>query len=137
MSDSSTTADPVALTRLAFAATNRRDIDAVASFFAADAIFRGRMAGELYEGRQEIHRFLDDWFGSFAEIRFEAEEFVVLDRGVVLVVVIQEGRPLNVDGQVHQRDAWAIRWSADSLIVRLSVHTDIDEARAAAERLAE
>lgn len=69
--------------------------------------------------------------------RFEVEEFVVLDDGVVLAVVNQEARPVGVDGRVHQREGWAICWSADDLIVRLTVHADIDEARAAAERLAE
>jgi ketosteroid isomerase-like protein len=137
MPDESTTPDPVALTRLAFEAVNQGDIDAVMSFFASDAVLDGRVAGDLFEGRAAIRGFLDDWFGSFADLRMEVEEFVVLDDGVVLVVVNQEGRPVGVDGQVHQREGWAIWWSADSLIVRLTVHTDIDEARAAAERLAE
>jgi hypothetical protein len=33
--------------------------------------------------------------------------------------------------------SWAIHWSADGLLVRLTTHIDIDEARAAAERLAQ
>ncbi len=133
----STTPDPVELTRLAFEAANQRDIDAVMSFFAPDAVFQGRVAGDLFEDQAAIRGFLGEWFGSFAEVRFEVEEFVVLDDGVVLAVVNQEGRPVGVDGQVHQREGWAICWSADGLIVRLTVHADIDEARAAAERLAE
>jgi hypothetical protein len=80
---------------------------------------------------------LEDWLGSFAEVRYEVEEFVVLDDGVVLAVVKQEGRPVGVDGQVDQREGWVICWSADGLLVRLSTHADIDEARAAAKRLAE
>jgi ketosteroid isomerase-like protein len=137
MPEESTTPDPAELTRLAFEAANQRDIDAVMSFFAPDAVFQGRVAGDLFEGRAAIRGFLDEWFGSFAEVRMEVEEFVVLDDGVVLAVVSQEGRPVGVDGQVHQREGWAICWSADGLIVRLTVHADIDEARAAAERLAE
>ncbi len=138
MPEESTTPDPVRLTRLAFEAVNRRDIDAVMSFFAPDAVLDGRAAGGLYEGRAAIRGFLDDWFGSFAELRMEVEEFVVVfDEGVVLAVVSQEGRPVGADGQVHQREGWAICWSADGLLVRLTTHPDIDEARAAAERLAE
>ncbi|HEY4426963.1 MAG TPA: nuclear transport factor 2 family protein [Solirubrobacteraceae bacterium] len=133
MSKESTTPDPVALTRLAFEAVNQRDIEAVMSFFAPDAVLDGRAAGGLYEGRAAIRGFLDDWFGSFAELRMEVEEFVVLDDGVVLAVVSQEGRPVGVDGQVHQQEGWAICWSAEGLLVRLTTHTDIDEARAAAE----
>ena len=137
MPEESTTPDPAELTRRAFEAVNRRDIDAVMSFFAPDAVLDGRLVDGLYEGRAAIRGFLDDWFGSFAELRMEVEEFVVLDDGVVLAVVSQEGRPVGVDGQVHQREGWAICWSADGLLVRLTTHTDIDEARAAAERFAE
>ena len=136
MSEESTTPDPGELTRLAFVAVNQRDIDAVMSFFAPDAVLDGRAAGGLYEGRVAIRGFLDDWFGSFAELRMEVEEFVVLDDGVVLAVVNQEGRPVGADGQVHQREGWAIRWSADGLLVRLTTNSDLDEVRAAAERLA-
>jgi ketosteroid isomerase-like protein len=136
MSEESTTPDLVELTRLAFKAANQRDIDAVMSFFAPDAVHEGRVGGDLYKDRAEIRGAFDDWFSSFAELRFEVEEFVVLDDGVVLAVVNQKGRPVGVDGQVHQREGWVICWSADGLIMRLTTHADIDEARAAAERLA-
>ena len=136
MPKESTTPDLAELTRLAFEAVNQRDIDAVMSFFAPDAVLDGRGVGAPFEGRAAIRGFCEEWFGSFAELRYEVEEFDVLD-GVVLAVVKQEGRPVGVDGQVHQREGWAICWSADGLIVRLTTHTDIDEARAAAERLAE
>jgi ketosteroid isomerase-like protein len=136
MPEECTTPDPAELTRRAFEAVNQHDIDAVVSFFAPHAVLDGRVEDGL-EGRAAIRGFLDDWFGSFAELRMEVEEFVVLDNGVVLAVVTQEGRPVGADGQVHQREGWAICWSADGLIVRLTTHADINEARAAAERLAE
>lgn len=137
MPEEATTRDPVERTRLAFEAVNQRDLDAVMSFFAPNGVLDGRAARGLYEGRAAIRGFLDDWFGSFAELRMEVEELVVLDARVLLAVVKQEGRPVGVDGQVRQREGWAICWSADGLLVRLTTHTDIDEARAAAERLAE
>ena len=131
------TPDSAELTRRAFEAVNQRDIDAVMNFFAPDAVLDGRLVGGRYEGRAAIRGFLDEWLGSFAELRYEVEEFVVLDDGVVLAVVNQKGRPVGVDGQVEQREGWAICWSADGLLVRLTTHADIDEARAGAERLAE
>ena len=137
MSEESTTPDLAELTRLVFEAVNQRDIDTVVSTFAPDAFLDGRAAGGPYEGRAAIRGFLDEWFGAYAELRYEVEEFVVLDDGVVLAVVKQEGRPVGVDGLVDQREGWVICWSAEGLLVRLSTHTDIDEARAAAERLAE
>src|SRR5271155_3367489 len=136
MHDESTTPDLAELTRLVFEAVNQRDIDAVMSFFAPDAVLDGRAAGGLYEGRAAIRGFLEEWFSFFAELRFQVEEFVVLDDGVVLAVVNQEGRPVGVDGQVHQREGWAFCWSADGLLVRVTPHADVDEAHAAAERLA-
>src|SRR5271168_612699 len=136
MADESTTPDLAELTRLAFEAVNQRDIDAVMSFFAPDAVFDGRAVWGPYEGRAAIRGSLEEWFGFFAELRFEVEEFVVLDDGVVLAVVNQKGRPVGVGGQVHQPEGWTICWS-DGLLVRLTTDTDIDEVRAAAERLAE
>jgi ketosteroid isomerase-like protein len=135
MPEESPTPGPVALTRRAFDAVNQGDIDAVMSFFAPDAVLDGRL--EALEGRPAIRAFLEVWFGSFAELRMEAEELVVLDNRVVLTVVSQEGRLVGVDRQVHQREGWVICWSADGLLVRLRALPDIDEARAAAERLAE
>jgi ketosteroid isomerase-like protein len=136
MPEESTTPDVVELTRRAFEAVNQHDVDAVMSFFAPDAVFDGR-GPELYEGRAAFRGFLEEWFGYFAELRYEVEELVVLDDGVGLAVVHQEGRPVGVNRQVHQREAWVSCWSADGLLVGLTTRTDIDEARAAAERLAE
>jgi ketosteroid isomerase-like protein len=133
MAAESATPDPAELTRRAFEAVNERDIDAVVSLFAPDAFLAGF---EVVEGRVAIRGFLDEWFGYFAELRFEVEDLLVLDDGVVLAAVRQEGRPVGSDAQVHQREGWAIHWSADGLLVRLTTHTDIDEARTAAHRLA-
>jgi ketosteroid isomerase-like protein len=135
MPEEATVPDPVELTRRAFEAANQRDTDAVMSFFAPGAVFDGRF--EFLEGRAAIRGFLDDWFRDFAELRMEGEEFVVLDDGVALAVVNQEGRLAGVGRQVHQREGWVLCWSADGLIVRLTTRADIDEARAAAERLNE
>lgn len=132
MPGKSTTLDVVALTNVAFVAVNRRDIDAVMTFFAPDAILDGRAVGGFYEGRAAIRGFLDDWFGAFAELRMEAQDLEVLGDGIVLAVVTQVGRLVGGDHQVHQREGWAICWSPEGLIVRLITGNDVDEARAAA-----
>src|SRR5689334_18363026 len=107
MPGESTMPDVVALTRAAFVAVNRRDIDAVMSFFASDAVLDGRAVGGLYEGRAAIRGFLDDWFASFTELRMDAQDLTVLDGGVVLAVVTQVGRPVGGDHQVHQEEGWS------------------------------
>ena len=135
MSEESTTPDLVELMGRTFEAANRRDLDAVASSFAEDAIFDGRAAGALFEGRAAIRRFLEDWFGAYEELEVGLEEVRDLGNGVVFAVVIQNGRPAGSAGHLRQREGWVFVW-VRGLIARLTAY-DIDEARAAAERLAE
>jgi uncharacterized protein (TIGR02246 family) len=135
MSEESTTPDLVALMGRAFEAANRRDLDAVASSFAEDATFDGRGAPEHYEGRAAISSMLEDWFGSYEELEFGLEEVRDLGNGVVFAVVVQNGRPAGSDGHLRQREGWVFVW-VRGLIARLTT-SDIDEARAAAERLTE
>jgi len=135
MSEESTTPDLVEPVRQTFEAANRRDLDAVASSFAEDAVFDGRAAGAQFEGRAAIRRFLEDWFGAYEELEVELEEVSDLGNGVVFAVVIQDGRPVGSAGHLRQREGWVFLW-VRGLIARLTT-SEIDEARAAAQRLAE
>jgi hypothetical protein len=51
-------------------------------------------------------------------------------------VIVQKGRVAGSSGSVQLRYGAVTEW-VDGLIVRNTTYTDIDEARAAAERLAE
>ena len=135
MAEESTTPDPVELVRRQCEAGNRRDLDAVASSFAEDATFDGRVAGDHFEGRAAIRSFVEDWFGTYEKLEFGLEEVRDLGNGVVFAVVTQNGRPVGSAGHVRQREGWVYVW-VGGLIARLSTH-DVDEARAAAERLAD
>ena len=66
-----------------------------------------------------------------------AEEPVDLGNGVVFAVVSQKGSPVGVAGYLHQREGWVWVW-VDDLIASVTFYpgAQIDEARAAAERLA-
>jgi ketosteroid isomerase-like protein len=135
MSEESTTPDLVELVRRHSEAGNRRDLDAVTSSFAPDAVFEGRALGETFEGRAAIRSFLEVWFGTFEELEFGLEEVRDLGKGVVFAVVTQNGRLVGSAGHVRQREGWIYLW-AGGLIARLTIY-EVDEARAAAERLAE
>ena len=137
MSEESTTPDLVELTRRAFEAANRRDLDAVIGFFASDAVFEGRAVGPIFEGRAAIRSTFEDWFGTYEELEFKLEDVRNLGNGVVFAVVGQEGAPAGSAGHGHfrQREGWVFLWER-GLIARLSTY-DIDAANAAAERLAE
>jgi uncharacterized protein (TIGR02246 family) len=128
------TPDLVELVGRAFEAANRRDLDAAASSFAEDATFDGRALGDHFEGRAAVRSFFEDWFGTYEQLEFGLEEVRDLGDGVVFAVVVQNGRPAGSGGHLRQREGWVFVWARD-LIARLEVF-EVDEARAAAERLA-
>ena len=133
MAEESTTPDLVELVRKQVEALNRRDLDGVMSSVAEDGVLDGR--AELLKGRATIRAFIDDWFGAYDELEYELEEVSHLGGGVVFAVVIQDGRLVGSAGRIRQREGWVYLWVGGS-IARLTTH-DVDEARAAAERLAE
>ena len=103
---------------------------------AEDAIMTGGPGG-TFEGRPAIRRLVEDWFHAYDELHFEFEEVSDLGNGVVFGVLIQEGRLVGSAGHIGQREGWVYIW-ARGLIARLqTTYMDIDEGRAAAERLAE
>jgi len=135
MPEESTTPNLVELVRSQFEAANRGDLDSVISSFAPDAVFEGRAVGPVFEGRAAIRGLLEDWFGAYAELEYGLEEVRDLGNGIVFAVVIQNGRPVSSTGHLRQREGWVFVW-VRGLIARLTT-SDIEEARAAAERLAE
>jgi hypothetical protein len=56
--------------------------------------------------------------------------------GITFHVVRQYARPVGSSQHVQTREAHVSEW-VDGMIVRVMVYLDIDEGRAAAERLAE
>jgi hypothetical protein len=52
----------------------------------------------------------------------------------MFAVVVQNGRPAGSGGHLRQREGWVFVW-ARGLIARLTI-SEVDEGRAAAERLA-
>ena len=134
MSQESTTPDLVELVRKQLEALDRRDLDGVMNSVAEDSVLEGRVENFL-EGRAAIRRFLEDWFRAWEELDFELEEVSDLGGGVVFAVVIQDGRLVGGDGRLRQREGWVYLWVGGS-IARLTT-SEVDQARAAAERLAE
>jgi ketosteroid isomerase-like protein len=136
MSQESTTHDLVALTRVYFQALSTRDFDATMRLYAPDAVWKGWAAGDTYEGQTAIRAFGEDWVGTFDDFAIEAEQILDLGNGVVIAAVRQDARPAGSIGRLQVRNAHVFVW-ADGLIARTLVYSDRDEARAAAERLAE
>ena len=137
MSEESTTRDPVERLRLVFPAASRRDLDTLMSFYASDAVLDFSDSGlGTYEGADAIRALFEDWFRSYAEYETSADEILRLGENVILTINTQMARLPGSSGFVRLHDAYVFLFE-DSLIVRWTAHRDIDEARAAAERLAE
>jgi ketosteroid isomerase-like protein len=135
MAEESTTPDLMELSRRALDATNRRDFDAVASFYAPDAVYRGTEIG-TFEGAGAIRGLLEDFLGSYEEFQAERDEIIDLGNGVTFAVTIFKGRLVGSNGELQLRFSSVTTWT-EGLIERQMDYMDIDEARAAAERLAE
>ena len=138
MPEEPTTPDLVELVHGLFDTAQRRDFDAISRVYAPDVVWDMSPLGGLgsFEGHVATRRFWEDWYDSYEELEFEVQETLDLGNGVIFLVVLQDGRPVGSTGRVQLRAAWVSVW-VQGKITRVSQYLDIDEARAAAERLAE
>ena len=136
MPKESTTPDLVGLVRRLDEAANRLDFDAAVSFYAPDAVWEGRASGMTFEGRTAIRGFWEDVTVAYEEFEFQPEEILDLGNGVIFQVALQKGRLVGSIGYVQLRYATVVVW-VKGFIERVTLYNDPDEARAAAEQLAE
>jgi ketosteroid isomerase-like protein len=134
----SQTPDLVDLVRLIFGAAGSRDWNAVLSLCAADVVWEAVSLGTSFAGVPAICGFLEDWLGAYEEFEMEPEEIVDLGNGVVFVVTRLSGRPVGSSGSALKRRRPLVFLWVERLVARVTApSSDIAEARAAAERLAE
>jgi ketosteroid isomerase-like protein len=138
MPEESTTPDLVERWRELLEAANHGEPDTsrLLSSYAPDAVFEVVALGTTFEGVDAIRGFLEDWIGSYEEFKIDVEEIRSLGNGIALAVFVMEGRPAGSTGHVRYRIAQVSTW-VNGVIGRVTGYNDADEARAAAERLAE
>ena len=135
--EESTTPDLVELVRRNVQAGSDRDLDAALALYAPDAVWDMSPFGMgTFEGIGAIRGFMEDWLAAYEEYAMEAEEIVDLGNGVSFAVILQEGRLVGSSGEVQLTYASTGVW-VNGVMKRVTNYGDIDEARAAAERLAE
>ena len=136
MPDESTTPDLAELVRTQLEALTRNDLDAALRFYAPDCVVEQEM-GTL-EGVSAFRAFLEEWLGSCEEIEWELEEVLDLGNVVGFVVIRLDSRPVGSSGHVQMRFG-SVNARTEGLVVwiRHYTETDIEKARAAAERLAQ
>jgi ketosteroid isomerase-like protein len=136
MSKESMTPDLVELVRQAIDASHRGDYDAVMRLFAPDVVWESLDGLGMFEGATAVRGFLEDFPSAYESFDSQPEEILDVGGGIIFVVIHHTGRLRGGAGRVQQRFAWVIA-SEDGLVVRVFAGKDIEEARAAAERLAE
>jgi len=106
------------------------------AFYAPAAVFDlSDAALGVFEGAVAISSFLQGWWGTWENFALQVQEIGDLGHGVVFATIHEEGGVAGGDGHVEQRRGWVILW-AQGKVRRATAYLDIDEARAAAERLA-
>jgi ketosteroid isomerase-like protein len=137
MSEESRIEDSFKPLRRTVEAYRRGDIETHMRSYAPDAVLDMSARGlGSFEGRAAIRSFWEDYYRSFDDLKFELEEAIDLGNGVMFAVVRQDARPSGSLGRVQTREAWVSIWE-NGLLLRGSSYSDLDEARALAERLAQ
>ena len=135
MSQKSTIPGLIELTRRGYEAVARGDMDTAMSCFAPKAVYVTERFGR-FEGNVAIRGYFEDWYGAFGGLVVTLEEIRDLGNGVVFTAQVIEGRHAGSSADVSLRNG-AVHIFVDGLIVQSRSYVDIDEARSAAERLAE
>jgi ketosteroid isomerase-like protein len=133
MSEESTTPDLVECVRIMFEAAEREDFDAVLDFYVPQAAWRGTV--DDAEGVPAIRKLWVSYFSAFEELRLILDDVVDFGKGVILAAQRHVGR-LAGGAALDERRAFVYVF-VDGRVVWVRDYTDVDEARAAAERLAE
>jgi ketosteroid isomerase-like protein len=137
MPEESTTPDLVERWQKTAEAHARSDFQTMMRFFAPDAVWDASSAGVgNFEGAAAIRSFLEEWIGAYEEYEYNQEEGQDLGNGVLFVVATLGGRPAGSGGRVQERWGYTVTWT-EGMIARVVGRADIDNARPAAERLAE
>ena len=139
MSEESTTPDLVERVRDLLDAASHKDgtifdANVFALFFAPDALFLTGVG--RFEGRDAIRRYVEDFHSSYDEQSFAPDEVHDLGNGVAWFSAVATGRLRGTRADVHLRFAVVVT-HASGVVSQWTDYATIDEARAAAERLAE
>ena len=137
MPEESTTPDLVELALRSVEVANGGDIDAMMALYTPHAVWDMSPLGMgTFEGQAAVRAFVEDWLASYEEWELRVVSIQDLGNAVTLGVLVQKGRPVGSSGEVELHYVAVNEWE-DGKIARITNYTDIDKARAAAERLAE
>jgi ketosteroid isomerase-like protein len=123
-------------------AFNRRDFDAFLTAWAPDAVWElspvrmGMFEMSEPTGHAAIQKVVEEYPGAFEDFQAAIDEAHNVGNGVTFAVIVERARPSGSSGFLERRYGLVATWR-DGRIARAKNYLDLDEARAAAERLAE
>src|SRR5271165_1085659 len=133
MTEEPATPDLAELVRSTFEAANRRDFDAILDLYSPEAIWLGTV--DDAEGVVAIRALWVSYYSAFEEVRLILDDVVDLGNGVVLAAHRHVGRLVG-GAALSERRVFVYKF-VDGRIGVASDFSDLNEARAVAERLAE
>ena len=137
MTEQPTTPDLAEIRRWAEADSYEEFAAFIERYYAADAVWdMGEVGLGPFEGLAAILAFLKEYWSMWEEHHHYLEDTVYLGHGVGYAVIREDGRMKGSDAPVEARNAWVSIWDHGK-VVRNTLYTDVDQARAAAERLAQ
>ncbi len=135
------TPDPLMTLRRSVAAVNHRDFDTALAMWAPDAVWElSAVRLGLFEmspptGHAAIRKLMEEYAAAFGDFETAIEEARDLGNDVTFHAIVERGRPHGGSGFLERRYGFVATWR-DGRIARAQNYLDLDEARAAAERLA-
>jgi ketosteroid isomerase-like protein len=138
MPEGSTTPDLVELVRSMFESMDHDfDFDAIAGFAVPEVVWDlSDMGLGIYEGIAACREFIEGYWAIWEDHHHKIEEILDCGHGVLSVAIWEDGCPKGSDARVQMRHLQVFEWVRGK-IIRITGYPDIDEARAAAERLAQ
>jgi ketosteroid isomerase-like protein len=138
MPEESTTPDLIELTRQWIETDSYDEWAAFAEQWCApDVVLDAAQAGlGPYEGLAAVLAFLKEYWLTWEDHHHYAETVLDLGHGVVYSVIREHGRMTGSDAYVESTNAWVFLW-VEGRAMRCTSYKDFDQARAAAERLAD
>ena len=135
MTQDSPMRNPIELTHRALGFLNSRDFDAVTGLLSPTCVCdMSRLGLDVYTGVESIREFIDDWLGTLYEYAVVVDEIEDLGNGVVRVEEVAH-RARTPYGFAEASSSLVGVWDSD-VLARVTLYTEPDEARSAAERLA-
>jgi len=134
--EESTSPDLVEIVTGLFEAADRGDWAAVVRPYAAEVIWESEDGVMSANGANAVRALWEDWAGTFEDFGIEVESVVDLGGGVVHAVYRQQGRIAGSSSLLTARGVLVYEWR-DGMILRVFARAATDQARAAAERLAQ